>query len=139
MLSSSSLFLWQASGVMQPPPLLFFRTINMFNKCFIAHFSQQLNMYNTYIMNRIRIPYNCVELIFGMVHPSTFERLKTQLFFFNSWSNVSTLGVTQSLRKTPRVETFDQELKKTNCVFKRSKVEGCTIPKIHNEVIQHER
>ena len=28
--------------------------------------------------NRIRIPYNCVELIFGMVHPSTFERLKTK-------------------------------------------------------------
>ena len=41
---------------------------------------------------RIRIPYNCVELIFGMVHPSTFERLKTQLVSFNSWSNVSTLG-----------------------------------------------
>ena len=31
--------------------------------------------------NRIRIPYNCVELIFGMVHPLTFERLKTQLVF----------------------------------------------------------
>ena len=46
-----------------------------------------------HIHNRIRIPYNCVELIFGMVHPSTFERLKTQLVFFNSWSNVSTLGV----------------------------------------------
>ena len=33
------------------------------------------------------------EFIFGMVHPSTFERLKTQLVSFNSWSNVSTLGV----------------------------------------------
>ena len=30
--------------------------------------------------NRIRIPYNCVELIFGMVHPSTSERLKRSWF-----------------------------------------------------------
>ena len=42
--------------------------------------------------NRIRVPYNCIELIFGMVHPSTFERLKTQFVFISS-SNVSTLGV----------------------------------------------
>ena len=46
-------------------------------------------------VNRIRIPYNCVELIFGMVHPSTFERLKTQLVFsilgqtFRPWGSSS--------------------------------------------------
>ena len=42
--------------------------------------------------NRIWIPYNCVELIFGMVHPSTFKHIKTQLVF-DSWSILcQTLG-----------------------------------------------
>ena len=50
-----------------------------------------------------RIPYNCID----------------------PW------GLHQSLKKTPRVERFDEETE-TNCVFKRSKVEGCTIPKIIN-------
>ena len=33
------------------------------------------------------------------------------------------------LKKIPRVKMFDQETK-PNYVFKRSKVKGCTIPKI---------
>ena len=69
--------------------------IMMVNKaCRQMYSCCRLYILHTYLVyNRIRIPYNCVELIFGMVHPSTFERLKTQLFFFDSWSNVSILGV----------------------------------------------
>ena len=47
---------------------------------------------NNYEYNRIRIHSNCIKLIFGMVHPLTFECLKMQ-FGFVSWSNVSTLGI----------------------------------------------
>ena len=52
-------------------------------------------LYLLVVVTRIRIPYNCVELILGMVHPSTFERLKTQLVFsilgqtFRPWGSSS--------------------------------------------------
>ena len=41
--------------------------------------------------NGIKIPSNCVELTFGMVHPLTFELLVQ--FGFVSWSNVLTLEI----------------------------------------------
>ena len=78
------------------------------NKTILKICMQNMNYVHVYC-DRIRIPSNCVKLIFGMVHPSTFEHLETQ-FGFVSWSNVLTLGIFFS--------------------FKYSKVKGCTIPKM---------
>ena len=73
-----------------------------------------------FMFNRIRIPYNCIELIFGIVHPSTFEHLKTQFLLVSS-SNVFNPGGSSSVT---------EEDPQGRNVFKHSKVEGCTIPKI---------
>ena len=53
-----------------------------------------IHLFDTLIVNRVRIPSNCVELIFGKGHLSTFRASKDAVFLDSSFlSNVLTLRV----------------------------------------------